>query len=103
MDCRTSIPEVERVTKLDITEDRHLRWDKHVDNLVNKQSKLRYREYLDIKCLRQIYFAIYQSLIKYGIIAWGGLYRCLMKNEVIQKWILRVIYQKSLLFLSDDL
>lgn len=68
-------------------------------------NKFRYlRKYLDTKSLMMVYSALCQSQIGYGIIGWGGAYSCHVKRvEVIQKWLLRIIYGKPLLYPSDEL
>lgn len=109
VDNNTSIPEAEHIRYLGVTIDRHLKWDKHITTVV---TKLRYllpkfrclKKYLDVTNLRVIYLSLCQSHIKYGIIGWGGAYKTHMKRvEVIQKWLLRIIYGKPLLFPSDGL
>lgn len=105
----TSIPEGDAIKYLGITIDRHLKWEKHIDTLVKKLRCLlpRFRhlkKYLNVEELMEIYSSLCQTLIRYGIIGWGGAYECHMKRvEIIQKWLLRVIYSKPLLFPSDEL
>lgn len=103
------IPEAEKIKYLGITVDRHLRWDLHIDSLVGKLRCLlpRFRHlrcYMSPPYLKTIYMSLCQSLIKYGIIGWGGAYTCHMRRvEIIQKWILRTIYEKPLMFPSNEL
>ncbi|KAJ8976091.1 hypothetical protein NQ317_011580 [Molorchus minor] len=51
-----------------------------------------------------MYYALVQTHLSYGIIAWGGVADCYYKKlEVIQKWILKIIYSKCYTYDSDDL
>lgn len=105
----TSIPEAEHIKYLGITIDRHLKWNKHIDILVAKLrcllTKFKHlKKHLDVPNLMMVYAALCQSLIRYGIIGWGGAYSCHMRRvEVVQKWLLRIIYGKPLLYPTDDL
>lgn len=109
VDRGVSILEAEKIKYLGIMVDRHLRWDLHIDLLVRKLRcllpKFRHlRGYMSTSYLRMIYLSLCQSLIKYGIIGWGGAYICHMRRvEIIQKWILRTIYEKPLMFPSGEL
>lgn len=90
----------ESVKYLGITIDRHLRWNVHTDHTVKKLRSLlsRFRilrAYLTVPQLRILYFSLVESHLAYGIIGWGGAYKNSLKNlEVIQKWILKIIFNK---------
>lgn len=62
------------------------------------------RQILDIKQLRTLYYALAESQLRYGIIAWGGAYNCHIKNlEIVQKWILKIIHKKEINYPTDAL
>ena len=51
-----------------------------------------------------MYYALVQTHLIYGIIAWGGVMDCHMKMlGITQKWIPKIIYSKPYLTPSDDL
>lgn len=87
--------------------DKFLKWEPHIQKLTNNIRKLIYkfyllREFLDKKLLILIYKALVESLIRYGIIAWGGTYdNKIKKLSVVQNYILKVIYKKNKLYSTD--
>lgn len=57
------------------------------------------REFLGKKLLNMVYKALVESLIRYGITSWGGSYNNSLKQlNVIQNFILKVIYKKTWLY-----
>jgi hypothetical protein len=75
--------------------DKQITWRTHLHFLLNKLSKacfvLRWLRYvLDIDALKLVYFAYFQSVVKYGIVFWGNSYN-LNKVFLLQKRILRVM------------
>ena len=57
-----------------------------------------------MKILQTVYYALIESQLKYGIIAWGGAYNTHIKNlEIVQKWILKIMHRKEMTFPSDTL
>lgn len=103
------IPESKSIKYLGIVFDRHLRWDQQINNVVTKirglLPKIKYlKPYLNINQLKILYYALVQSQLSYGIIGWGGVCNCyLEKLTVVQKWVLRIIYNKDYNYASDDL
>lgn len=101
------IPEVTSVKYLGIIIDRHMRWNLHVNSLTKKLrgllSTFKYlKSYLDVADLKIIYYALVQSLISYGIIGWGGVNESHLKQlNNVQKWIIRIIFSKSITYPSD--
>lgn len=81
--------------------DCHLRWNIHIDKLVKKLRSLLFRiktlkQFLDIHHLKTVYYALIESQIQYGIVAWGSTSETYMKPlEIIQKWILKIMYGKQ--------
>lgn len=103
------IPEGKMVKYLGIVIDRHLRWDQHIKSLVGKLRGLLYRfrwlsDFLDIKLLTTLYYALVESQLQYGIVGWGGVNNCYLENvNVVQKYIIKVIYRKAPTYPSDEL
>lgn len=59
---------------------------------------------MNIGCLKIIYFGLAQSILKYGIIAWGGASKSVMnKLKITQKLILKIIFNKPFRFSTDSL
>jgi len=89
------------VKYLGIVIDQHLRWDLQIKNLI---IKLRYlisrfkclRTYLKVPDLSTLYYALVQSHLTYGISGWGGVNNFnISKLSMVQKWIIKVIYNKN--------
>nr|CAH7738545.1 unnamed protein product [Callosobruchus chinensis] len=89
--------------------DCHLRWDVHIKNLVIKLRSLLgtfklCRGFCNLTQLKILYNALVQSHMYYGIVIWGGAANCYLKKlEVVQKWILKTIYNKNITYPSDIL
>lgn len=108
-----SIQEVTHIKYLGIIIDQFLKWQPHMDYVSAKLRKLIHkfyllREFLNKKTLITIYKAFVESLIRYGILVWGGLYKnCLYKLKIIQKYMLKIMlkknksYPSNLLFSED--
>lgn len=94
---------------LGLTIDCHLKWDIHAKNLVNKLRGLiakfkLCKEFCNIPQLKILYYALVQSHISYGIIAWGGLNNIYLKKiEVMQKWIIKIMYGKCYRYPTNQL
>lgn len=57
--------------------DKHLNWSVHCETLTTRLNSIIYmiralRNQVDLNTLKMIYFAIFQSIVSYGIIFWGG-------------------------------
>jgi hypothetical protein len=73
----------------------NLRWSTHIQSLSLKWSEVCYiikslRDDLSFNILRNIYFAKFQSLVRYGIIFWGGENEC-SKVLKLQKGVLHIM------------
>lgn len=103
------LAEHDKVKYLGVIIDRHMRWDQHTTLIVKKIrgviSKLKYlKEFLDLSELKTIYYALIQSHINYGILAWGGVNNnYLHALNVIQKWSLKIILNKNYTYPTDML
>lgn len=95
------IKEVAHTKYLGIVIDQFLKWKSHIDYVSNKIAKLIHKFYLLREFLNKglvviIYKSLVESLLTYGIVVWGGLYKTnLRKLSVMQKYILKIIYRKN--------
>lgn len=100
------IKETSSTKYLGVVIDKFLKWQPHIDYVSNKIRKLIHkfyllREFLNRKTLITIYKAFVESIIRYGILVWGGLYNnSLYKLNLIQKYILKIIFRKNRLYPS---
>lgn len=103
------ISSAKSVKYLGVTIDSHLKWDLQINALV---SKLRYfitkfkflKQILEVPFLKCMYYALVQSHLTYGVIAWGGVNNIYLKKlEIIQKWIIKIILGKCYTYPSNDL
>lgn len=74
--CSIKINKTISTKYLGLIIDNHFRWDAHTEKLGCNLRKTFYifkklREILPIKILYQFYYALVQSIVSYGIIAWG--------------------------------
>lgn len=73
------LKQVEKYKYLGIMFDSNLKWDAHIEYLLNKTRYLTYifsklSKVMTTDTLTMIYYAFFNSVIDYGIIAWGGAY-----------------------------
>lgn len=87
------------VKYLGIIIDDQLRWEAHISDTVKRLRKLCHifcslRSILDLKTLRSVYFALFQSIATYGIMGWGGCSESVINPIItVQKLILRIIFK----------
>lgn len=77
--------------------DSTLTWDKHVEHLCKRLNSVCYSlrvlsKYVELKPLLSVYFANFESLIRYGVVFYGDS-RDIEKVFIIQKRALRVVLQ----------
>lgn len=103
-DVNSELNEVDSTKYLGLIIDLHLKWDKHVTKLSNNIRRLilkfyTLREILSKKLLLTIYKSLVESLLRYGLLAWGALYNTSLRQlNVVQKYILKVINRKGKMF-----
>lgn len=98
----TVIERAESAKYLGVILDCNLKWDVHIDKLINK---LRYYlyimyklKYLPQKILLSIYYANVYSLLNYGIIIWGGAYSTeLTTMRSLQSKFIKLLQSKDIL------
>lgn len=99
----------QKVKYLGIYIDSYLRWDAHTNYVTNKLRTLLHKfkylaQILNITQLSTLYYALVETHLTYGIIAWGGVTNShLSQLEKIQKYILKIIYKKTYTYPSDQL
>ena len=75
----TKIRRVVNTKYLGIIFDSYMRWNEHCEYIYNKTKYLisvfyKLSKLMTTDTLRIIYYALFHSIISYGIIAWGGAY-----------------------------
>lgn len=96
-----SIAKVNSYKYLGVVFDLRMRWTDHIECLKNNLRKYifafrRLSDILNPNEIRSVYYAYIQSLLTYGIVAWGGAYKThLQPLEVVQKSILKVSFKKN--------
>lgn len=104
-----SITSSEKTKYLGIVIDQHLKWHHHINYVVTRIRKLVYkfyilREILNGKLTELIYKALIESLLRYGITAWGGTYKTNLKPlQTVQNYVLKVILKKNKLYPTEHL
>nr|CAH7721011.1 unnamed protein product [Callosobruchus chinensis] len=104
-----TINKTAKIKYLGIIIDSHLRWDEHIRYIVRKTRYLVTRfaylkTYLHVKQLKTVYYALFQSQLNYGLVGWGGVRDChLSVLEILQKWVIKVIFNKEKLYPTNQL
>ncbi|XP_044761655.1 uncharacterized protein LOC123318934 [Coccinella septempunctata] len=89
------IKTAKQVKFLGLMLDEHLNWESHIDMITGKLNSTWYsmriiKKYVDIKTIKNVYHAGFESVLRYGVIFWG------QSTDVervfrIQKGVLRTI------------
>lgn len=94
----------DNVKYLGITIDPYLRWNTHIDNMCKKLRFLIYKFYQikqlnNVNITKLIYYSYAQSVLQYGIRAWGGALNAhFNKLFIIQKHLIKTILGKPRLY-----
>lgn len=97
------------VKYLGVMVDNHLKWNIHTEFISSKLRKLIHKFYLirDIftrDILKNIYTALVESVLRYGIRSWGGLYNSGLKVlQTMQNYIIKVAFKKEKQYSTDSL
>lgn len=102
-DNNTSLQQQKNTTFLGITIDHHLSWGDHIDTLCAKLSSKNYailqlRDFVDIGTLKMFYYATVQSILAYGVLAWGNsshIGRVLISQKRIIRNMFRLQFRQS--------
>ena len=102
-----SLERVKIIKYLGITIDQNLRWGDHIGLLSSKVRQLGFifrelRNVLDPETLKMTYFTLCETVLYYGIIAWGGCAKTILQPlHVAQKCVIKTIIRKPFRFPSD--
>lgn len=107
--CTKIISKTNAIKYLGIYLDSHLKWDFHVTYLCKKLRFMlpyfkEFRHILNFDNLKRVYLCLVQSILLYGIIFWGAAYKSqLYVLEILQKYIIKIMYFKPKRYPSNDL
>ena len=102
-----TIKETKNTKYLGIVIDKNLKWDCHITYLTKKIRCLIHkfyllRQFLSQNLLLTVYQTLVESLCRYGIIVWGGLYNNALKPLMVaQNTILKIILKKNRLYSTN--
>ena len=105
-DDQYRVKEVTHTRYLGIIIDQNLKWHEHSTRVTQITKLLIHkfyvlREMCGVKLLLSLYRALFESILTYGILVWGGTYKnALHSLEIIQKSILKIIFKKHRLYPS---
>lgn len=96
-----NIQRVESCKYLGVIFDYNMKWHKHIEYILNKTKYLififhKLSKIMKTETLMMIYYALFHSIISYGIIAWGGAYSNslqLLQNH--QNKLLKIVNKKK--------
>lgn len=83
-ECNMTVTRVSSVKYLGVVLDENLKWNLHISQTVGRLRKTIYifhrlRKIASRNLLRQVYFALVQSIIQYAVVVWGGAYQTQIK------------------------
>lgn len=90
----------QNIKYLGLTVDNNLKWDLQINLITNKIRKLSYifkiiRNIMSLPQLKNIYFALCQSTLMYGISVWGAAAETHLKSlKINHKTIIRIMFRK---------
>jgi hypothetical protein len=107
-ECR-ELARVQSVKYLGIIVDQLISWKEHINSTVERIRKMYYvfydlRDVLGGKTMLSVYYAMIHSIIRYGIVSWGGAYdNALHPLGVAQRGVLKIILRKRRDFSTVEL
>lgn len=107
--CDRNINAVKEIKYLGVIVDQHLRWKSHIELISKKIRTLipifyQLRNILHQKQLISVYKALAESIIRYAITCWGGLYdNVLNMLQVTQNYIIKVMLKKPKMYSTQRL
>jgi hypothetical protein len=96
--CNVKISNTFQHTYLGVLIDHHFKWDKHIDNICKRLRSGMYsirilKPYVNSHILKQVYFALIESVVRYGILAWGCTTEMYVNKIMsIQNRIIKIIF-----------
>lgn len=103
-DGEETLKQTTSIKYLGVIIDSHLKWDLHVQYITRKMRYLIYKFYilkeiLNQKLLKMIYKTLVESILRYGILIWGGMYTSNIKPlQIVQNYIVKIILNKPRLY-----
>lgn len=107
-DCE-KIEHSDSIKYLGLTVDCKLKWELHINSLVMRIRKQIYifktiRNIMSLKLLKNVYFSLCQSILIYGISAWGGAADTYIKLlNTAHKSLIRTMFKKPYLHPTENL
>lgn len=95
------INRVESCKYLGIHFDYRMRWENHIQYIINKTKYLvflfyKFSKFMSTETLLMIYYAFFHSIISYGIIAWGGCYPTnLNMLQRLQSKLIKIVFNNN--------
>lgn len=106
--CNITIKKTDTIKYLGVTIDKHFKWDKHIQSITCRLRRTLFifkklRDIMPQKNLLVFYYSLVQSILSYGIIGWGGAAEShLSRLNIIQKIIIKIIYNKNIRYPSEQ-
>ena len=94
---------VEHCKYLGVNTDFNMRWNIHIDYVINKTKYLLFvfsklSRFLQTDTLMMLYYALFHSVAIYGILAWGGAYNNnLSRLQILQNRLLKIASKNTFL------
>lgn len=107
--CKNELHSVKNIKYLGVCIDQNLRWEKHIELLNSNIRKLiwkfyQLRSFMPFNILKTLYYALAESIMRYGISIWGSAYPTNLKHiNISQKHLLKVIAHKNKLYPTESL
>lgn len=105
----TEIDQADYIKYLGIILDSHLKWDRQIEHICKKMRYLSYTfrqasNILNEHQLLIIYYGLVESIMQYGITAWGGLHQTHVSPLIkAQKRMIKTMFKKDFRYPSRDL
>jgi len=107
--CCQLIQKVDKTKYLGLIIDSHLKWEEHINNTKSRLRRTIYifrklRDCLHVTSLKNLYYALVQSIIAYGLLAYGAAAKTFLNRlEVTQRTILKIMLHKNRLYSTNIL
>lgn len=103
------IKKTDKIRYLGVMIDQHLRWNEHITYINKRMRQLipkfySLREILNVKNLLIVYNSLVDSILRYCILAWGGLFKNILNIvQVTQNTLIKIIYKKNRRYSTEAL
>lgn len=108
-ECSDELKITDSIKYLGVVIDKNLKWTEQISNINTKIRKLIYKFYhlrniMPNYVLKTLYYALAESIIRYGITIWGGTYPTNLETlKISQKYLIKVILNKNKQYPSEQL